>query len=134
MEFEGARKAAHAPNLTPLIDVVFLLLVFFMLTAHFVQEEIIPINLPTAESSEDISDEDPLEVLISAEGNLMFKGEEISAEDLEEKLAPLLKSRKNKGITLRGDMKSGLGETVKVLDAVRKAGAEAVDIVTQQPE
>jgi len=134
MEFEGRRKASHVPNLTPLIDIVFLLLVFFMLTAHFVRDEAIKINLPEAESSSIVNPEKPVEVIVDPDGRLLFQGSVVDAASLARGLREALAARSEKVVTIRGDRKSNLGATVSALDAARKAGAEAVDIITAKPQ
>ncbi|MGK7346829.1 MAG: ExbD/TolR family protein [Candidatus Nitrospinota bacterium M3_3B_026] len=135
MELEGRRKARRAPNLTPLIDVVFLLLVFFMLTAHFVREETVEIALPDAESSAARDVDDPLEVIIDPQGRLLYGGSAAGPQELEKMLRRALGARGEKVVTLRGDKRASLDATVSALDAARKAGADSVDIVTiRQPE
>jgi biopolymer transport protein ExbD len=131
MHFEGRRKTSRMPNLTPLIDVVFLLLVFFMLTSHFMHEEAIPLSLPTAESGTPLTD-DTLQVVLDSGGRILLGGEVIGPEALEGRLRQELQSRTNKKIRLRGDRVASLGSTVNVLDAARKGGANGVDIVTQE--
>ncbi len=133
MQFEGARRSGQAPNLTPLIDIVFLLLVFFMLTAHFVRDEGLPIDLPEAASAVSLEQKEPLEIAISPSGQISIAGEEITSRALVEKVSPLLSSRDEKRIWMRGDAGVSLGDSVKVIDAARRAGASGVDIVTEQP-
>jgi biopolymer transport protein ExbD len=133
MQFEGARRSGQAPNLTPLIDIVFLLLVFFMLTAHFVRDEGLPIDLPEAASAVSLEQKEPLEIAISSSGQVTISGEQILSELLVEKVSSLLSSRDEKRIVIRGDAGVSLGDSVKVIDAARRAGASGVDIVTEQP-
>ena len=133
MQFEGARRSGQAPNLTPLIDIVFLLLVFFMLTAHFVRDEGLPIELPEAASAVSLEQKEPLEIAISSSGQVTISGEQILLELLVEKVSSLLSSRDEKRIVIRGDAGVSLGDSVKVIDAARQAGASGVDIVTEQP-
>ena len=133
MQFEGARRSGQAPNLTPLIDIVFLLLVFFMLTAHFVRDQGLPIELPEAASAVSLEQKEPLEIAISSSGQVTISGEQILLELLVEKVSSLLSSRDEKRIVIRGDAGVSLGDSVKVIDAVRQAGASGVDIVTEQP-
>jgi biopolymer transport protein ExbD len=133
MQFEGARRSAQAPNLTPLIDIVFLLLIFFMLTAHFVRDEGLPIELPEAVSAVSLEQKEPLEIAISSSGQVTISGERVVSELLVETVSSLLSSRDEKRIVIRGDAGASLGDSVKVLDAARRAGASGVDIVTEQP-
>ena len=133
MRFEGVRKAQSTPNLTPLIDIVFLLLVFFMLTAHFVKDESIAIELPQAESAVSRDDEAALEVLLDKEGCIHLNGTMVEEENLEQLLRAQLQGREKKWVTLKGDKGADLGGAVTILDAARRAGASAVDVVTERP-
>ncbi len=134
MQFEGTRRSGQAPNLTPLIDIVFLLLVFFMLTAHFVKDEGIPIELPEALSAISLEDKQPLEIAITGSGMISIAGEQVSANALSKQLSALLAKRDEKRVVIRGDSEVSLGISVKLIDAARQAGASGVDIVTEQPD
>ena len=132
MQFEGRRRGGQMPNLTPLIDIVFLLLVFFMLTSHFVQEQAIDIDLPVAESGEAVSEDTRLELVISAEGYFLLDDHVVEPESLEAVLRDKLQQRSDKNLRVRGDRHAPLGQAVTVLDSARRAGATGVDIVTEQ--
>jgi len=134
MQFEGARRSGQAPNLTPLIDIVFLLLVFFMLTAHFVKDEGLPIELPEALSAISLEDQQPLEIKITNAGQITINKQQVQVDGLNDYLRPLLAVKKEKRVLIRGDRDVGLGDSVKVIDAARMAGATGVDIVTEQPD
>ena len=134
MQFEGTRRSGQAPNLTPLIDIVFLLLVFFMLTAHFVNDEGLPIELPEAVSATSLEDKEPLEVVIERSGALRMDGTVISYAMLAARLGDLLGDRSDKRVVIRGDSGVTLGDSVRVIDAARQAGASGVDIVTEKPQ
>jgi len=133
MQFEGARRSAQAPNLTPLIDIVFLLLVFFMLTAHFVREEGIPIQLPQAESAVVSDDEAVVEVVLESGGKILMGGTPVETMELEQRISEALAGKAKKWVTLRGDNGTQLQTVISVLDAARLAGAESVDVVTEKP-
>ena len=133
MEFKGLTTTHKTPNLTPLIDIVFLLLVFFMLTAHFVKDQSLDIALPEARSAENLEIQDALEIVINENGDILVAEEIIKSEQLDTLLQQTLQVRSNKQVILRGDKNSRLDVTVQVMDAVRKAGAESLDIVTDQP-
>lgn len=132
MQFEGQRKPSQIPNLTPLIDIVFLLLVFFMLTSHFVREQSLNIDLPVADSGEAVSEDGQLEVVISPEGLFLIDEHIVEEQNLEGVLRQHLADRKEKLVRVRGDRGSPLGNAVTILDAARKAGADSVDIVTEK--
>ena len=132
MQFEGYRRSSHIPNLTPLIDIVFLLLIFFMLTSHFFEDESLSIDLPEAESATTVADDKTLEVMIDENGQLNYKDNIIALEDLEQKLTVDLKSADNKNVRIKGDKSVGFGQAVEVMDIVRQAGASGVEIITEQ--
>lgn len=132
MQFEGRRRSSQVPNLTPLIDVVFLLLVFFMLTSHFVTEEALNIDLPVAESGQASREDTRLEVVLDAEGRYLINDHIVEPEALEGTLREALATREDKIVRIRGDRAANLGNAVGLLDTARKAGAEAVDIVTEE--
>ena len=131
MVFEGLKRNRKTISLTPLIDIVFLLLVFFMLTAHFVKDEALDIVLPQAESANVIDDE-ALEIILDKTGHILINERYISPGELDEVLQSLLNKHDNKRVILRGDEIAQLGLTVKVMDAARKAGAESLDIITKK--
>jgi biopolymer transport protein ExbD len=131
MQFEGRRRSTQTPNLTPLIDIVFLLLVFFMLTSHFVQEQSLNIDLPVADSGEAVAEDRQLEVVIAKDGQLLMNDHFVADEALQEVLRTALAGREDKQVRIRGDRTSPLGRSVTVLDAARRAGASGVDIVSE---
>jgi biopolymer transport protein ExbD len=132
MQFEGRRRSTQAPNLTPLIDIVFLLLVFFMLTSHFVQEQSLNIELPVADSGDAVGEDSQLEVVIARDGRLLINDHFVEDEALVEVLRTALAGQEDKQVRIRGDRTSPLGRSVTVLDAARRAGASGVDIVSEQ--
>lgn len=132
MQFEGRRRTSQVPNLTPLIDIVFLLLVFFMLTSHFVQEQAINIDLPVADSGEAVLEDELLEVVLTADGLLLVDEHIVEAGNLEAVLRQKLQGRRDKLVRVRGDRGAPLGRAVTIMDAARKAGADGVDIVTER--
>ena len=131
MQFEGYRRSSHIPNLTPLIDIVFLLLVFFMLTSHFVNQEGLNIELPKAESGQALGENNLLEIIVYADGSLAYKKDRLSLNTLEELLRKDLSTRLEKNVRIKGDQSVAFSKAVEVLDLARKAGASGVDIVTE---
>ena len=132
MQFEGNRRSSHIPNLTPLIDIVFLLLIFFMLTSHFVREDTLNIQLPEANSGQQLDEKKSIEVIINAEEQWLYKGEVVDADKLKQLLRKDLTKLEVKRVRIRGDKVSNLGSAVSLLDLVRESGATSVDIVTQK--
>jgi len=120
-------------NLTPLIDIVFLLLVFFMLTAHFIEDEAIAIDLPEAQHSAASEDDGFVEITMASDGKLLVDGHITSLETLEETLKGALHAPEKRFVRLKGDHAAQFGLGVKIIDAARAAGAESLDILTERP-
>lgn len=137
MQFEGYRRSSHIPNLTPLIDIVFLLLIFFMLTSHFVNQQSLNIELPKAETGESLGEDKVLEIIINADGKINYKensfaNDATSLEKLQALLRADLSVAAEKNIRIKGDQSVNFGKAVEILDMARQAGASGVDIVTEQ--
>ncbi len=132
MQFEGNRRSSHVPNLTALIDIVFLLLIFFMLTSHFVRDESISLDLPQAETGDSFDTDKSIEIIIHANGDFEYNGQPYNADSLQARLTQELRHVRDRQIRIKGDRAAELGATVMVLDIARKAGATGVDIVTER--
>ncbi len=133
MGFERRRRASSVLNLTPLIDIVFLLLVFFMLTSHFIEDQAIDVDLPKAKNGNEAIEREYVEVVVNSNGELLVDGKEVQLEHLEETLRGALHAPETRFVRLRGDHEARLGLAVSVIDAARAAGAESLDILTRQP-
>jgi biopolymer transport protein ExbD len=132
MQFEGRRRSSHIPNITPLIDIIFLLLVFFMLTSHFVQDDALNIQLPEASSGKRLDEKKSIEVVINADGQWLYNEQALDMDALYLALQKDLSEREDKRIRIRGDKSSDLDHTVTLLDIARRAGATGVDIITER--
>ncbi|MCI5065712.1 biopolymer transporter ExbD [bacterium] len=86
MDIAKRKKISVQLNITPLIDIVFLLLIFFMLTSTFIKEEAIDLALPEAESGTRREEEEVLRIAALGEDRYRVHGEELSSEELGEKL------------------------------------------------
>ena len=134
MGYKRPRHSNVVLNLTPLIDIVFLLLVFFMLTAHFVEDQALVVDLPDADNAPaTIEHEEIVTVIISAEGEILINNQPASDDELVESLRNALDKSEDRMMRIRGDRQASLGVAVKVLDAAEAAGAKAVDILTEKP-
>lgn len=115
-------------DIAPLIDVIFQLLIFFMLTSTFVLQPGIKINLPKAVTSEGIG-ERRLTITVTGE-NIMYINEKIST--LEELKRYLAEQKKDKPVLIKADRKASLGRVVEIWDICRESGVSQVNIATTQ--
>ncbi len=119
-------------ELLPLLDVMFLLLVFFifaMLT--MVVHRGVEVALPGAATAE-LDTQPAIHISIDAEGRISFEGEPVSIEALPARVASVRSSADERPVFIRGDRRADLGIALSVLDALRGAGIEQVSFASAQ--
>ena len=131
IEFERRRKNHQHINLTPLVDVVFLLLLFFMLTSHFVAAPTIKIALPDSKTSEPEVKEEVV-ITVAKDGTLFLDKDPIMLTGLQYSLQDKLKKMKKPSVRIKADRNAMLGAMVNVVDEIRLAGAGAFSIETEK--
>ncbi len=131
MEFEGRARIHSHLDIAPLIDIVFLLLVFFMLTSTFMVPEAIELELPESNSAQ-VSDITPIVVSLNPAGQLALNGERIELKQLREAIEPLIKQNADTPITLKSDASTQVQQLLQVMDEIRAAGGTDVAIATTQ--
>ena len=115
-------------DVTPLIDVVFLLLIFFMLTSTFVLQPGIKVKLPKAITSEALKKKN-LVIVITAGGKIYLDNEIISSDELSAKLGEA--AQDERAVLIKADQKISLGRVVEVWDLCRDVGITQVSIATE---
>jgi len=130
MEFEGRKKLRTHLNMAPLIDVVFLLLIFFMLSSHFVTQPGIKITLPTAVKAK-LHPEEDIIISISKDNSLYLNEKKVALDSLLDKLRIKVGEAKKKTVIIKADEKIDLGLAVKVMDIAKQAEAEGLIISTK---
>lgn len=116
-------------NITSLIDVVFMLVIFFMLSSSF-NKSSIPISLPSSENSIQSSDTESIRVTISKE-NIIFLNDSItSIKNLSSESHKLLTSSGTRNAVLYSDENVSLGFMISVIDELTKSGIENVSVKT----
>lgn len=130
MEFEVRKKIGTHLNIAPLIDVVFLLLIFFMLSSHFVTQSGIKITLPEASTGK-LHPEQDLIIFITKDNRLYLNEERVTLDDLLDKLRIKVEEAEKKTVIIKADEKIDLGLAVKVMDIAKQAEAEGLVISTK---
>ncbi|WP_153712272.1 ExbD/TolR family protein [Eikenella corrodens] len=125
-------------NVTPLVDVMLVLLIVFMITMP-VMTHSIPLELPTASAKQVAENaaqpKDPLRISISADGSYhLAEGESITLQALESQLQQLAKTNPDQVIAIAADKNAQFDYVEKALSAVRDAGLSKVGFVTEEKE
>jgi len=129
MDFEGRARIHSHLDIAPLIDIVFLLLVFFMLTSTFMVPEAIELELPESKSAS-VTDTTPIIVSLNQSGQLALNGEHIALEQLQSLLKPLLKRDPKSAVTLKSDAHTEVQQLLVIMDEIRAAGGTNVALAT----
>lgn len=117
--------------LTSLIDIVFLLLIYFLLTTNFMVEEGIKIKLPQARASAPQTEE-VITVYVDQEGRAFIENREVSIEVLFDRLKEMIGVHKDKLVVVRADRAVILNKAVKVMDVAKAAGAGRLCLATEK--
>lgn len=129
LELEKGQKEI---NITPLVDMVFQLLIFFMLASSFVASSPgIRINLPRAVTSE-VMKEQNITITINKENMIYLNEKPITSSELTSYLERIVKSKQEKPLLIKADKDAQLGSVVKVWDICRKVGVSQINIATLQ--
>lgn len=120
-------------NVTPLVDVVLVLLIIFMVTAPMLQMGI-DVNLPRVKSKSIDVTEEKLILTINGGKEIFINKNKISITDLGAKLESIFASRIDREVFMRADKNVPYGFVVEVMSAVRKAGVDKLGMITEPPE
>lgn len=137
MKFRKQRKEVVQLNLTPLIDVVFLLLIFFMVSTSFTRENQLQINLPEASAEEVSSVNQGLTLTIQENGTYALNGRVLSSnsiETLKEALMAESQGEVDQSLLLVADANASHQSVVRAMDAAGQLGFANLRISTQEPE
>lgn len=132
MSISRQRRPSMKMEMTPLIDVVFLLLIFFMLSSSFLSPTI-ELTLPTARA-DNSSEPQAIIVTLDDQGDVYVNRNEVKLDQLTARLAELLPSSKDKTVTIRADKNMKFDYFVRALDAAKASGAVQVNIAHQVDE
>ncbi len=131
MQFRREDEDNFALDLTPLIDVVFLLLIFFMVSTVFVDfNRRMDLTLPSSKSSTSEAPDDILTIELTANQKMFFQGEQISMPQLESKISGL-KDVGKKSVVIRADKGLSFGKVVEVMGVLRAKKIEDISVAVK---
>lgn len=133
MAKKGSRIHEFSMDMTPMIDCVFQLLIFFMVTTVFAVQSGLKVDLPTSSTS-DAPPEKDLSIVISDKGEMDLNGTRVTLDNLEEQLRQQKDIFGSKVLIIKADKKTMHGIVVDVMDAAKVVGIEQLAIATDEEE
>ena len=128
--FRSREDGAHEIELTPMIDMVFILLIFFIVSTSFIREAGVVVERPAASTGE--AQEVQVVIAIDADNVLWLEGDTVDIRALGGRVSAMLVDRDNLGIIVAADIRSNSGVLVRVLDLCRQAGVANVSVATKE--
>jgi biopolymer transport protein TolR len=130
---EGSKVSSEI-NVTPMVDVMLVLLIIFMVVTPMLQKGVsvdyAKVNNP--EQMPDADKEDALLVSITRDNKVYFGSEQIQVDNLTQKVKDRLANKQDKRVYVKADMRTRFGEFVQVVDGVRAAGVDDLGLLTEQ--
>jgi biopolymer transport protein TolR len=126
----GNRSVMAEINVTPLVDVMLVLLVIFMVTAPMMQQGV-QVNLPKADTRAMTPAEESVVVSVDKGGKLFIGKDEVAAGDLRNRLTTMFAGRTKKEVFLKADAGVPYGEVVRTMADIKGAGIERLGMVTE---
>jgi len=132
MSAPGGDELRAEINVTPVVDVVLVLLVILLLIAPMLKEEV-PVELPLAAHADERTASGAPTLTVSADGSVAFEGSPLPSGELAARLAAIYAERPDKTVMLAADRGLTYARVVEVMDACRAAGVERIGVVTAPP-
>ena len=126
----GPRRAMTDINVTPLVDVMLVLLIIFMVTAPLIQSGV-KVDLPRASAQQMEHNEEKLVLTITRDRRLYLGKTEIPPAELEKKLSTNARIQKEKELYLHADRSLPYGQVVEIMAVARRAGVESLGMITE---
>jgi len=124
------RRLLSEINVTPMVDVMLVLLVIFMVTTPLLQRGT-DVQLPQAQQSE-LKEEERITLTLTREGRLFLNAQEVPRASLRDRLVALARDRE-RIVHFRGDAQVPYGMVIEVMDALKAAGIQTVGMITERP-
>ncbi len=134
MKFKRPEPEPASFQLAPMIDIVFLLLIFFIVTWQFSRAELdLKVSVPSSTDSKERESRSYLEIIINvrADGSTFVNGDLIADEDLYEKLSAITRVDRDQPVRVRGDADTDFQHVVRVMDVCTRAGVWNISFATQ---
>ncbi len=130
MQFKQQKKKSRGIDITSLIDVMFILLIFFMVSSSFVEQPGMKLELPTTKSQE-VEKVEKLALYVSKEGDLFLNDKPVKLDSLQDVIKAAIPNAKEKTLVLKADKDVHHGLVVEVMDIAKRSGLKKIVIGTR---
>jgi biopolymer transport protein TolR len=131
-DFEPEEDAITGINVTPLVDITLVLLIIFMVTARFIAEPSIGVNLPkTSEKGGGQASDNNVFLTIDEKHEIFLNNKRVSQSQLPGEIKELIRQKPNLNLVLRADKSVTHGEVIEILDEVRSQGVTQFGIAVE---
>lgn len=127
------RRSGVELNMAPLIDMIFILLIFFLVTTNFVRESGVDVKRPTAQTAVSKS-KAGMVIGVTSEGLIYIGGRTVDVRLVRARVERFLAETPGGGVVIAADRESRTGTVIQVLDACRLAGAKNVSVAARRAE
>lgn len=121
-------------NMTPLIDIMLVLIIIFMVTSTITTDSGLDINLPQSTQGQAVKGEEerPLIISLDKAGHIALDGKNVDNASLKESIAAQMQALKTTTVVFEGDREAMLGEAIRIMDIAKEAGATKFAVATEQ--
>ncbi len=123
----GEGEPITAINVTPLVDIILVVLIIFMATAPLIQKRVLKVDVPKAAHHERAATE-AIQIVLKADREIVVAGQKLSQQELVDKMTRLSKNEPDMHVTLSADKTIPYGEVVAFLDGLRGAGVRKIGL------
>jgi biopolymer transport protein ExbD len=130
MQFRTRKRRKVVINITSLIDVMFMLMLFLLVSTTFLEQQGIKLELPSAQTAAAVEEKDYV-LFVDKESKMFLNSQQVGMENLENKIKEALPAMKNQALVLKADQDVSHGLVVKVMDIAKRSGVKKLIIGTK---
>ena len=134
MQFRRPRRDDARIEITPLVDMVFLLLIFFMLSTTFIVTPGIKVNLPQSSAEKVTQEKKEVQVVVTEDNRVFVERMLVDVRELEQRLVEVARKDPQTLVIIKADAKALHGKVVEVMDIAKQSGLNRLAIATQPKE
>ena len=127
--YQKEEKELISINITPLIDIVFLLLVFFMLATSFIQKSTIEVNLSSGETVQIENQKNNVVLILNKTGKIYLNNKLISISNIKNEITKIINNKPELKILIKSHKKIAVQKVIRLIEEVRLAGTDNIKLV-----